>query len=451
MDHTESLEADAIESAAPATDSHLVVVDDDYSVQADTLLANGRRRVPLNLRQSGDSNAKMLISTRVRKSPYWHLSERHGCYSYTVYNHMYHPRAYVRPEDGGLLKEYEYLTHDVTLWNVAVERQIQIKGSDALAFANLLVTRDLTEKCPVNQARYVILCNERGGIINDPVLLRVAEDEIWLSISDSDVCLWAQGVNFKAGYDVTIQEIDVSPLQIQGPKSKRLMEKLFGDAVLDIPYYGLRPARLDGMDVIISRTGFSAEVGYEIYLRNATARADQLWEALVEAGREFNLQVIAPSHIRRLEAGILSYGQDMDLETNPFEVGLDRQVDFAKADFIGKQALLEIRNRGLSRKLVGLRMNGAPIDWYIPDFWPVHDPATDQSIGHVSSAWYSPKLRTNIAFAMLQIAHAVDGTGVKVIGPDQDAPLTAEVCRFPFFDAAKEMPKSRWTRDIAGV
>ncbi|MDN5874735.1 MAG: hypothetical protein L0H29_10190, partial [Sinobacteraceae bacterium] len=293
MEPTEPLETDALESAAQAADPHLVVVDDDYSVQADNLLANGRRRVPLNLRQSGDSNAKMLISTRVRKSPYWHLSERHGCYAYTFYNHMYHPRAYVRPEDGGLLKEYEYLTHDVTLWNVAVERQIQIKGPDALAFANLLVTRDLSEKCPVNQARYVILCNERGGIINDPVLLRVAEDEIWLSISDSDVCLWAQGVNFKAGYDVTIQEIDVSPLQIQGPKAKRLMEKLFGDAVLDIPYYGLRPARLDGMDVIISRTGFSAEVGYEIYLRNATARADQLWDALVEAGREFNLQVIA--------------------------------------------------------------------------------------------------------------------------------------------------------------
>lgn len=451
MDNTESLEVNTPENAAHAADPHLVVVDDDYNVHTDNLLANGRRRVPINQRQSGDSNAKMLISTRVRKSPYWHLSERHGCFAYTVYNHMYHPRAYIKPEDGGLLEEYRYLTRHVTLWNVAVERQIQIKGPDALAFANLLVTRDLNEKCPVNQARYVILCNERGGIINDPVLLRVAEDEIWLSISDSDVCLWAQGVNYKAGYDVSIQEIDVCPLQIQGPKSKPLMEKLFGDAILDIPYYGLRPTQLDGMDVIVSRTGFSAEVGYEIYLRNATAKADQLWGALVEAGREFNLQVIAPSHIRRLEAGILSYGQDMDLETNPFEVGLDRQVDFSKADFIGKQALLEIRNQGLTRKLVGLRMNGAPIDWYIPDFLPVRDPATQQSIGYVSSAWYSPKLGANIGFAMVQIAHAIDGSSVEVINHDQEAPLTAEICRFPFYDPAKELPKSRWTRDIAGV
>jgi glycine cleavage system aminomethyltransferase T len=335
------------DDVASTQNPRLVVVDPQYHDRTEHLVVDGRRHVPVNMRQSGGSDARMLISTRVRKSPFWHLSERHGCYAYTVYNHMYHPRAYVPAEDGGLLKEYEYLTRDVTLWNVSVERQIQIKGPDAFAFANLLVTRDLTTKCPVNQARYVILCNERGGIVNDPVLLRVAEDEIWLSISDSDVALWAQGVNYRAGYDVQVNEIDVAPLQIQGPKSKALLHKLFGDAVLDIRYYGLWPARLGDMDVIVSRTGFSAEVGYEIYLRDATARADELWETLWEAGREFGLQVIAPSHIRRLEAGILSYGQDMDLETNPFEVGLDWQVDFSKPDFIGKQALLEIANRGV--------------------------------------------------------------------------------------------------------
>src|SRR5680860_774239 len=185
MEHIEPLESDynAVQIQSSA-DQHLFVVDNDYS---DPLLVNGQRGVPVNLRQSADSGARIAISTRIRKSPYWHLSQRHGCYAYEVYNHMYHPRAYVKPEDGGLLKEYEYLTNDVTLWNVAVERQIQIKGPDALAFANLLVTRDLTDKCKVNQARYVILCNEHGGI-NNPVLLRVAEDEIWLSISDSDGC-----------------------------------------------------------------------------------------------------------------------------------------------------------------------------------------------------------------------------------------------------------------------
>ena len=443
MEQNESLEIERIADAAHPSEPHLAVVDEDFSVLEDHQLANHRRDVPINMRQSGDSNAKMLISTRVRKSPYWQRSERHGAYAYSVYNHMYHPRAYVRPEDGGLLKEYEYLTNDVTLWNVAVERQIQIKGPDALEFANLLVTREVNEEtCPVFQARYVILCNQYGGIINDPILLRIAEDEIWLSISDSDVCLWAQGVNFGAGYDVTISEIDVCPVQIQGPKSKALMEKLFGDMVNRIPYYNVAPASLDGMDVIISRTGFSAEVGYEIYLRNATAKADQLWDLLVYFGEEFNLQVIAPSHIRRLEAGILSYGQDMDLETNPFEVGFDRHVHFGKHDFIGKQALLEIKNRGLTRKLVGLRLEGKPIDWYITDFWPVKDVATAQSIGHVSSAFYSPKLGFNIALAMVQVDYAEDDTEVEVIRSDTRETVTAQVCRFPFFDPTKELPKS---------
>src|SRR5680860_372467 len=310
MEHIEPLESDynAVQIQSSA-DQHLFVVDNDYS---DPLLVNGQRGVPVNLRQSADSGARIAISTRIRKSPYWHLSQRHGCYAYEVYNHMYHPRAYVKPEDGGLLKEYEYLTNDVTLWNVAVERQIQIKGPDALAFANLLVTRDLTDKCKVNQARYVILCNEHGGIINDPVLLRVAEDEIWLSISDSDVLLWAQGINYKAGYNVQITELDVAPLQIQGPRSKALMQNLLGDGVLNIAYYGLWQTTLGGMDVIVSRTGFSAEVGYEIYLRDATANADRLWNRLIDAGKEFNLQVIAPSHIRRLEVGLRNGGNNQD-------------------------------------------------------------------------------------------------------------------------------------------
>ncbi|MGH8503962.1 MAG: glycine cleavage T C-terminal barrel domain-containing protein [Gammaproteobacteria bacterium] len=442
MEHIEPAESD-YNAAQPqsSTDPRLVVVDDGYSDHSDRLLVNGQRRVPINLLQSGDSTARMAFSTRIRKSPYWHLSQRHGCYAYEVYNHMYHPRGYVKPEDGGLLKEYEYLTKDVTLWNVAVERQIQIKGPDALAFANLLVTRDLTDKCKVNQARYVILCNERGGIINDPVLLRVAEDEIWLSISDSDVLLWAQGINYKAGYEVEISELDVAPLQIQGPKSKDLMHKLLGDAVLDIPYYGLWPTRLRGMDIIVSRTGFSAEVGYEIYLRAATSNADRLWETLIEAGEEFNLQVIAPSHIRRLEAGILSYGQDMDIETNPFEVGLNWQVDLAKPDFIGKQALLAIANQGVSRRLAGLLFGGDPITWYLPDFLPVLGAAGEQEIGFVTSAWYSPKLGCNIALAMLLLPHDEAGA-VRVLRETGAAPVESRVCKFPFFDAAKKLPKS---------
>ena len=207
-----------------------------------TLVIDGlkRRRVPINLRQSGNSDARILISTRIRKSPWWHLSKAAGCWAYTTYNHLYHPRAYIRPEDGGLLEEYRYLTQHVSMWDVAVERQIQVKGPDAADFVNLLITRDVHALLPPMQARYVILCNQHGGVINDPVLLRVADDEFWFSISDSDVLLWAQGVNANAGFDVAINEIDVAPVQIQGPKSAPLMEKMFGPQVRQNPV--LRPA-----------------------------------------------------------------------------------------------------------------------------------------------------------------------------------------------------------------
>ena len=202
-----------------------------------TLVIDGlkRRHWPINLRQSGNSDARILISTRIRKSPWWHLSKAAGCWSYTTYNHLYHPRAYIKPEDGGLLAEYEFLTQHVSMWDVAVERQIRVKGPDAADFVNLLITRDVHKLLPNMQARYVILCNQYGGIINDPVLLRVADDEFWFSISDSDLLLWAQGVNSFAKFNVDIHEIDVSPLQMQGPKSAPLMEKMFGSYVRDLP------------------------------------------------------------------------------------------------------------------------------------------------------------------------------------------------------------------------
>lgn len=395
------------------------------------------RRVPVNLRQSGNSDARMLISTRVRKSPYWHLSHEEGCWCYTVYNRCYHPRAYVPLEDGGLLKEYEYITQHVTMWNVAVERQIQVKGPDAADFVNLVITRDVHTKLKTGQGRYVILCNQYGGIINDPVLLRVADDEFWFSISDSDVWAWLQGLNASGKYNVTIHEIDVCPVQIQGPKAKGLMTKLFGSAIEDVRYYGCTPASIAGMDVIISRTGFSAEVGYEVYLRDATQNADKLWHTIKEAGAEFNLKVIAPSHIRRLEAGILSWGQDMDIETNPFEVGLDWQIDFNKDDFIGKEALKRIYEEGVTEKLVGLKMGGEPLTWYNEDFYLVHADGDPQ--GYVTSAFWSPALDSNIALAMMPVEYTEIGTKLKVALPKDDL-VDAEVVPVPFKDPKKQIP-----------
>ena len=410
---------------------------------AQTLVIDGLkpRRVPINLRQSGNSDARMLISTRIRKSPWWHLSKAAGCRAYTTYNHMYHPRAYVKPEDGGLLEEYRYLTQHVSMWDVAVERQIQVKGPDAADFVNLLITRDVHALLPPMQARYVILCNQHGGVINDPVLLRVADDEFWFSISDSDVLLWAQGVNANAGYNVAINEIDVAPVQIQGPKSAPLMEKMFGPQVRQIPYYGLLRATLNGHAVTISRTGFSAEIGFEIYLHDAMLHADDVWPHILEQGEEFNLRVIAPSHIRRLEAGILSYGQDLDIENNPYEVRLGWQVDLNKTDFIGKDALTRIKSEGVTQRLVGLKVGGEPITWYNEDFYLVKDADAGRDVGYVTSAFWSPNLGSNIALAVMPRTHWKRGARAKVLLP-ADGLVDAEVVRVPFFDPTKERPKT---------
>ena len=413
---------------------------------AQTLVIDGlkKRIVPINLRQSGNSEAKMLISTRVRKSPWWHMSKAAGCRSYTVYNHLYHPRAYIPEEDGGLMEEYKYLTQHVTIWDVAVERQIQVKGPDAAAFVDYVITRDVNKVLNTMQARYVILCNQYGGVINDPVLLRVAEDEFWFSISDSDVLLWAQGVNSTGRFDVDIHEIDVSPVQIQGPKSAALMEKMFGSHVLEIPYYGIIHDKLNGHDVTISRTGFSAEVGFEIYLHGAMLYADDVWPHILEQGEEFNLRVIAPGHARRIEAGILSYGQDMDIESNPFEVRLGWQVDLEKGDYIGKEALARIKSQGVNQRLVGLTLGGEPLTWYNEDFYLVKDQDTGDDVGYVTSAFYSPNLGTNIALATMPRSHWRRGTQVKVALP-KDGLVDAEVVRVPFRDPSKEIPNTELT------
>lgn len=401
------------------------------------------RLVPINLRQSGPTPVELLIDTRVRKSPYWELSMNHGCWRASTYNRMYHPRGYVSREQGGMMAEYESLVNDVTLWNVAVERQIQVIGPDAQAFVDFVITRDAT-KIPVMRARYVILCNEQGGIINDPILLRVDEDEFWFSISDSDVLFWLQGVNVGKRFDVTINEIDVSPVQIQGPKSTDLMVDLVGPTALDLPSYGLLAAQVGGHDVIVSQTGFTGEKGYEIYLRDASLHAEDMWNAVLQAGEKHRLRVVAPAHHRRIAAGILSWGQDMDNETLPFQVNLGYQVPRTKeADYIGKarlnevRALIEAGDPPYRTQLVGLMLGGNPIDDYAPDFWLVSEAETSDPIGYVTSPWYSPELGTNIALAHVPTELSEVGTVLWVALPEQYSPVPgvsvrAEVVPLPF-------------------
>lgn len=417
------------------------------------------RRVPLNLRQSGPTPVEMLISTRVRKSPYWHLSIEAGCWRATVYNRIYHPRGYVRPEEGGAMVEYQSLVNDVTLWNVAVERQIQVKGPDAEALVNFVITRDATLIKPMH-GKYVILCNEDGGILNDPVLLRIAEDEFWFSLSDSDLEMWLRGVNLGMGYDVSIAEIDVAPVQIQGPKSEALMADLFGEAVRELPYYGLLAGQVDGCDVLVSQTGFTGEKGYEIYLKDATLHAEKLWYAVLEAGKAHNLRVIAPAHHRRIAAGILSWGQDIDQETLPFQCNLAYQVPKNKTvDYVGKEKLEAVREQMAAGKppfnlvMVGLVLGGAPITDYANDFWPVSAASGGDPVGYVTSPWYSPELNTNIALAFVPWEMKEVGTALKVqvpdeyIGADGQALVDAEVVNVPFRPSvnpnARELAKSK--------
>jgi glycine cleavage system aminomethyltransferase T len=389
-------------------------------------------------------NPGVLLYTRIRKSPFFYASRRHGVQLYSFYNHMYHPRHYGDP-----VEEYWQLLNGVTLWDVGVERQVEITGPDAFTLANMLVPRDLN-KCAVAQCKYVFVTAPDGGIINDPVLLRLDENHFWFSVADSDVLLWAMGVAHNSGLDVQIGEPDVGPLQIQGPKSKGVLVDLFGEDALEIPYYFMREYKLDGMDVIVSRTGYTAELGFEIYVKEASQNAEKVWDLVLEAGKPHGLTVIGPCHIKRIEAGILALGADMWFDTNPFEVdmGYEWMVDLEQeADFVGKDALRRIKQEGITRKLVGVEIGGERLGSYndgsMVDFFPVY--ANGDRVGNVTSACYSPRLEKNIGFAMVPIELAEFGTEVEVSTPTERT--SAIVVRRPFIDPEKEVPK----QDLAGA
>ena len=418
------------------------------------------RKVPYNLRQSGPTKVEMLISTRVRKSPYWHLSMRAGCWRATVYNRIYHPRGYVKPEDGGAMVEYDAIVNHVTMWNVAVERQIQVKGPDAEKFVDYVITRDATKISPM-RARYVILCNAYGGVLNDPILLRISKDEFWFSLSDSDIGMYLQGVNADGRFNCTIEEIDACPVQIQGPKSKALMKDLLGDQVdlENMPFYGLAEVKVAGRSCVISQSGFSGEAGYEIYLRDATLHADDMWNAVLAAGKKHNLMVIAPAHHRRIQAGILSWGQDMDQQHNPYQCNLGYQVSLSgkgewnkKTDYVGKAALekmgadLKAGKKPYKLQLVGMELGGKPIDDYAPDFWLVSPESGGDAVGFITSPWWHPEKKTNIAMGYVPYDGTLNpngfpknkvGTKFKVHLPEKYSdtpgkPVDAVVVDIPF-------------------
>lgn len=369
---------------------------------------------------------------RLRRTPYFAATQRYGARAYTVYNHMLFPINY-----DDLEAEYHALLNDVTLWDVSVERNVEITGPDAFRFTNWLTPRDLN-KCKVGQGKYVVIAADDGGIVNDPVLMRLGENHFWLALADSDVLLYARGAALNSGMDVRLTEPDVSPLQIQGPKSKAVVQALFGDQVLDLPYYYFTETELDGIPVIVTRTGWTGEVGYEIYLRDGS-KGDELWERIMDAGRPHNIRPTGPSDIRRVEAGILNYGIDMTLENNPYEVGLGWLVDEAKeADYIGKAALQRIKAEGVQRKLVGVEIAGDPLPFNMTR-WPVY--CDGAPVGFITSALFSPRLARNIGYANVPAELGALGTRLEVDVPDVGE-RDAVVVQKPFVDPTKEIPKS---------
>ncbi len=369
------------------------------------------------------------FGTQVRKSPYSDSALRWGAQGFSVYNHMYIPRDFGDP-----VQNFWNLVNDAILCDVAVERQVEISGPDAAKFVQFMSCRDLS-KCKVGQCKYVLITDQDGGIINDPILLKLAENQFWLSIADSDVLLWAKGLAATSGYDVKIFEPDVSPLQLQGPKSRDILRAAFGDGPAELKYYNFIEYDWHGVPLVISRTGWSSELGYEIFLRDGSA-GGALWEHIMAVGEPMGLHPGHTSSIRRIEAAMLSYHADMTLENNPFEMGMDRLVNLdMTADFVSKAALIRLKQSEVSQRFVGLIIEAPKFFGSNNDNWALMQ--GEAKVGYITSAVHSPRLNKNIALAMVRADQAEIGTELIVDMPDGKRKGT--VSPKPFFDPQKEL------------
>jgi len=368
---------------------------------------------------------------RLRRSPFFEATQRYGPVGFTNYNHTLFP---IRFDD--FEAEYWHLLDHVTLWDVAVERNVEVSGPDGFRFAQLLTCRDLS-RCAVGQGKYVLITAPDGGIVNDPVMLRLGENRFWFALADSDVLLYAMGLAANAGLDVELAEPEAYPVQVQGPRSKDVIRDLFGDEVADLHWYWFTETSIDGIPVIVTRTGWSSEVGYEVYLRDGT-RGDDLWERIMAAGQPYGIRPTGPVDIRRIEGGVFNWGADMDQTNNPFEMGLDRLVDLdVEAEFMGKEALRRIRQEGVRRRIVGVEIEGRRLEMN-QTRWPVS--AGHDEVGKVTSAVWSPRLEKNIGYAWVPVELSALGTRLVVDTPD--GARGASVASMPFIDPGKRIPRS---------
>ena len=378
------------------------------------------------------SDAKPLmisIGPRVRKSPFFDATLRYGAEAFTVYNHTYMPTSY-----GDNVRDYWSLVNDVTLWDVTCQKQIQVTGPDASVLVELLSPRDMSG-CDVGMCQYILLTDENGGIVNDAVMLHVEDDKYWISPGDGDVLWWIKGVAINSGLDVTVVEPDVSPLQLQGPKAPHVAYELFGDWALDLKYYRMQKTELDGIPLVVSRTGWSGEYCYEIYLCDAQF-GEQLWERIMEVGKKYKIAPITPSTIRSIEGGILSYCSDITIHDNPWTIGMGHFVHFdRKEKFIGRDALLKIQEEGNKRLLVGVEIDGDPIEGNDAP-WDLH--SDGEKIGHVSRCIFSPRLEYNIGWANVPVEMSSVGNRFTLQTPMGERKAT--VCKAPWFKSFIAIP-----------
>ena len=378
-----------------------------------------------------EQSATLYFGPWYRRSPYFDATRRAGCTAYDIYNHMYLPGYYDDPD-----VEYALLNEGVTMWDVGVERTVEVSGPDADKLIDMITCRDLT-KCAVKQGKYMIVTAPDGGIVNDPVLLHVDENRWWMQLADSDAGLYALGVLGASGLNAKVTLPDVHPMQVQGPLSAKTLEKLVGSAIYDIKYYWCENFSIDGIPVLISRTGWTAIPGFEVNLLDYS-RGDDLWNAVAGAGEEFGIKPIAPCEARRIEGGIFNYGSDMTLDDTPLHVmGLERLVEDQPQDYMGKAALEALKAKGVDRKLVGLDLPGDQLRAELSRTWDVVRDGT--TVGRVTDAVWSPGLERNIGFVWVPIDMAEPGTKLE-IHTEHGTTIEGTTASIPFVDPRKKAP-----------
>ena len=368
----------------------------------------------------------LAITRRIRSTPWSSRIEEFGIKAYTVYNHMLLPTQ-VR----GVEADYHHLRGAVQVWDVACERQVELVGPDAARLAQLITVRDLSGFV-VGRCGYAPVVDDDGLLITDPVVLKVANDRFWFSVSDSDVVLWAGGLARGLGWDVKVHEPEVWPLAVQGPKADDVTAAVLGDAVRDLKFFRFAPIAYRGHEFLVARSGWSAQGGFEVYVDDA-ALGQALYDDLMAAGREFDIGPGCPNLIERIEAGLLTSGTDVTRAHTALEAGLERYCSLdAPIEALGLDALRRQRDVGLTRRLAGLMIDGDAVP-HNRNGWDVV--AGGRLVGEVTSAVWSPRLGTNVALGMLEIGSTALGTAVVVRCPDGDR--SASVVEVPFPGASQ--------------